>query len=259
MTHLGSHVRCLLLLHPFKWFSFSLRHFFSPSLSWPQAQSIEVNLLRLRYLPLTAFVQQPPFIFFPLSPPLYATLVLLFWGLFLTGEASCGQHSQHPPAWQGCDPALPPEEQAGTARPGEQTAHHLAWQCQSWLRLELPHSDRVCPQLFSFPACSCLCFVTTIQPVHLRHLSIASSHLWTHFTATGKAPPEKKKHFTSPRFHQNTLPRPGQHRSSLLATTLSGTTTMAADLPFAAAMEDAIWSLQSKTCLRHKQSLQCAA
>lgn len=116
----------------------------------------------------------------------------------------------------------------------------------SWfLRPELPRSDQsLYPQLLlSFPDHSCLCFVTAIQSVHSAHLSIASCHLSTHFT-TGTAPSKKKKHFVSPQFHWDTLPRLQQHHTLLLlATALSDTTTVAADLEFAVAMEDAIWSL----------------
>ena len=87
-------------------------------------------------------------------------------------------------------------------------------------------------------------FITAIQPVHSAHLSITSCHLSTHFTITGTAPPKKKQHFTTPQFHWDTLPRLEQHHPPLfLATALSDTTTVAADLEFAVAMEDAIWSL----------------
>lgn len=48
----------------------------------------------------------------------------------------------------------------------------------------------------------------------------------------------------SPQFHQDTLPRLEQHHPSLfLAKALSDTATVAADLKFAVAMEETIWSL----------------
>lgn len=67
---------------------------------------------------------------------------------------------------------------AVNSSPLEQPARHLMEQCQGFLRPELLQSDQsLSPRLFSFPACSHLCFFTALQPDHSVHLSVASSHL----------------------------------------------------------------------------------
>lgn len=113
--------------------------------------------------------------------------------------------------------------------------------CPSQTRVCLPSSS---PSPTAAACVSLLLFSSLLSP------PITSSHLSTHFTQRGRAPPEKAIR----------VPTISQGHSSQ---------TGAASLPslssryhyggsgFAVAMQDAIWSLQSRTCLRHKQSLTC--
>lgn len=72
---------------------------------------------------------------------------------------------------------------------------------------------------------SLLPFSQITQPTYLLLLPT----LITHLTATGTAPPNKKMHFTSPQFHQDSIPRLEQHHPSLfLATALPNATRVAA-------------------------------
>lgn len=91
------------------------------SLSLPTYHNLRLNLLRSwvcyehHFLDETAQAQifasdspypAVPFIF-SLPPTPLCNAVLLFWGLFLTGETSYGQGSWHLPASQVCALALP--------------------------------------------------------------------------------------------------------------------------------------------------------
>lgn len=192
------------------------------------APNITSQMKLFRHLPLTALIQQylltSSLCLLPLCAMLYYSSEDCFWqkNLWAGLTASSCLAGMCPGAATGI---LPVEEsglvQLSLGNSQLVTSHNSI---SDFSGQSCPAQTTVClpiSYLLSFPNCSCLCFITAIQPVHSAELSTASSHLSTQFTATGTAPPKKKKHFTSPQFHRDTLPRLEQHHPPTLFTNSS--------------------------------------